>query len=195
MGERAGGEDGLSDGAGARDRATEQAKVRQGTRVRGGTARHGQAACHGAGVGDGAGLEQGVGRNRTRVRERTTGDLDGLAEADLGDGGTRVIRQGAGVDRDVAAEAAGVDDRGTVDDGGGIDGTSVTEGRTHQGVDRASGGDDARRGSLKGTGGNCGRTRVGVDATEDPAARASLQDRGRTSVVPDDEVDGVVAGV
>ena len=113
----------------------------------------------------------------------------------MGDGGARVIREGTGVERDVAAEAAGVDDRGTVDDGGGVDRARVTEGRTRQDVDRTSGGDDAGRGSLKGTGGNRGRTRVGVDATEDPAARAGLQDRGRAGIVPDDEVDGVVAGV
>ena len=195
VGERTGGEDGLGDGARARDRATEQAKVRQGTGAGRGTARHGQAASHRAGVGDGAGLEQGVGRNGSRVRERTTGDLDGLTEADLGDVGAGVVREGTGVEGDVAAEAAGVDDRGAVDDGGGVDRARVAEGRTCQDVDRAGGGDDARRGGLEGTGGNRGRTRVGIDATEGPATRTGLQDRGRARVVADDEVDGVVARV
>ena len=195
VGERAGGEDGLGDGAGARDRATEQAKVRQGTRAGRGTARHGQAASHVAGVGDGAGLEQGVGRNRTGIGERTTGDLDGLTEADLGDVGAGVVREGTGVEGDVAAEATGVDDGGTVDDGGRIDRARVAEGRTRQGIDRTGGGDDAGRGSFERTRGHRGRPRVGVHATEDPAARAGLQDRGRTRIIADDEVDRVVARV
>ena len=195
VGERARGEDGLRDGAGTGHRAAEEAQVRQGTGAGRRAARDGQTTGHGAGVSHGAGFEQGVGRDRPRVGEGAAGDLEGLAEADLGDVGARVVGERAGVDGDVAAEAAGVGDGRAIDDRGGVDRARVQEGRASKGVDRAAGGDDAGRGSLEGTRGDRGRARVGVGAAKDPAARTRLEDRRRPRVVADDEADGVVAGV